>query len=226
MRATFLAGALLGLLVAILAVAALVFGLQPRTIIPATPTPLAVSTAGAGGSGSPPSSSGPVATGGSLSSGLPSTAGSRGGQVGIAVGQRAPALQLDAVGGGRIDLAAALGKPVWVNFTASWCPSCRDELGLMNRFRTQLGDRMAMLVVDVREDPDTVASLVDSTDIQAPVGLDPDGTAADAWRAYVLPVHYWIDADGIVRGVLYGAGPPDAFIRAIHTVLPSASLTP
>ncbi|MGH2468010.1 MAG: TlpA family protein disulfide reductase [Candidatus Limnocylindrales bacterium] len=215
MRAPFLAGALAGLLVAVVAVAAVLAGLQPRTIAPSAQASAAVSTSpGASGSGS----AGAATVSASPAANAP--------PVGIHVGDRAPALKLPALGGGTIDLAANRGKPTWVSFTASWCPSCRDELGLMNSFRGQLGDRMAMLVVDVKEDPDTVASLVSATNIQAPVGLDRDGTASAAWQAYVLPVHYWVDGQGIVRSVLYGAAPPDAFIHGIQTVLPGASLSP
>jgi thiol-disulfide isomerase/thioredoxin len=38
------------------------------------------------------------------------------------------------VGGGEIDLASLRGKPVWVNFMATWCPSCQDELPAMAGF--------------------------------------------------------------------------------------------
>lgn len=219
MRTPFLAGVLAGLLVAVVVFAAAMAGLQPRTIAPATPDAAVTST--------PPGPSGRASAGAATASAGPAASPAASPPpVGIQVGDRAPALKLAALGGGTIDLAANRGKPTWVSFTASWCPSCRDDLGLMNSFRGQLGDRMAMLVVDVKEDPDTVASLVSATNIQAPVGLDRDGAASAVWQAYVLPVHYWVDGGGIVRGVLYGAAPPDAFVHGIQTVLPGASLTP
>jgi cytochrome c biogenesis protein CcmG, thiol:disulfide interchange protein DsbE len=216
MRVPTVAGGLLGLLVALAVLVLVVGGLGPTTILPPGPSlPSAtISTVTPGPSGSP---DGPTATFAPVPTSPP---------VGVQVGDRAPALKLAALGGGTVDLAATRGKPTWVSFTASWCPSCRDDLGLMNRFRQELGSQMAMIVVDVRESSDTVASLVASTDIQAPVGLDSDGAVSAVWQAYVLPVHFWIDSQGIVRSVLYGAAPPDAFIHAIQTVLPGASLTP
>lgn len=236
MRLPFVVGLLAGLACAALALVVLLAGLQPQTIVPA-----ASSSPSSGGSASPTSPGGASASGSASAGasapawGASSTSASASGSpeasateppVGVQVGDRAPALKVGALGGGTIDLTASRGKPVWVSFTASWCPSCRDDLGLMNSFRAQLGERMAMIVVDVKEDPDTVASLVAATNIQAPVGLDQDGTVSAAWQVNVLPVHYWVDGQGIIRSVLYGAAPPDAFIRGIRSVVPGASLTP
>ncbi len=144
--------------------------------------------------------------------------------VGLRIGQRAPALDLPLLGGGRIDSESVGGRPVWVNFTASWCPTCRDELRLMQRIESQLGEQLRVIVVDVREDEQTAAALVDSLGLTLPVALDADGRAQDAWGAFVLPVHYWLDAEGRVRGFVYGGGGPDVFLRAIRTVLPGASI--
>ena len=67
---------------------------------------------------------------------------------------------------------------------------------------------------------------VDRLDIRFPVGLDTDGTAQSDWGAYALPVHFWIDADGVVRdGALGGIG-PDIMAKGLQTILPDVEVTP
>ena len=146
--------------------------------------------------------------------------------IGLRIGDQAPALAVAQLGGGRIDTGALAGTPLWINFTATWCPTCRDELPLLARAQAELDDRIAVLVIDVKEDPDIVASLAKELNLTLPIGLDGDGAAQRNWRAFALPVHYWIDADGVVRGVTYGGPPPDELLAGIRTVVPDASLRP
>ena len=65
-----------------------------------------------------------------------------------------------------------------------------------------------MLAVDVREDTETVQTFVEQTGATFAVALDKDGTAQRTWGALALPIHFWIDKEGIVRdGALGGIGP-------------------
>lgn len=147
-------------------------------------------------------------------------------QVGVAVGDIAPPLRLAQLGGAEVDTEALRGQPLWVNFMATWCPPCREELPIMDRLQRDLGDRMTIIVVDVEEDVDTVASFFNSLEVALPVALDEDGRAQEAWNAVALPVHYWIDEEGRVGGVLYGGAGPEQFIEGIETVLPDAGVEP
>lgn len=147
-------------------------------------------------------------------------------QVGVAVGDIAPPLRLAQLGGAEVDTEALRGQPLWVNFMATWCPPCREELPIMDRLQRDLGDRMTIIVVDVEEDADTVASFFNSLVVALPVALDEDGRAQEAWNAVALPVHYWIDEEGRVGGVLYGGAGPEQFIEGIETVLPDAGVEP
>ena len=146
--------------------------------------------------------------------------------VGVAVGDIAPPLRLAQLGGAEVDTEALRGQPLWVNFMATWCPPCREELPIMDRLQRDLGDRMTIIVVDVEEDADTVASFFNSLEVALPVALDEDGRAQEAWNAVALPVHYWIDEEGRVGGVLYGGAGPEQFIEGIETVLPDAGVEP
>jgi cytochrome c biogenesis protein CcmG/thiol:disulfide interchange protein DsbE len=142
-------------------------------------------------------------------------------------GQPAPPLVVPKVGGGTIDLANLKGKPVWINFMATWCPPCQDEFPLMNGFAARYADKgLVVIAIDVQEDDAAVAAFAAGLGTTFPLGLDTDRKAAIAWDALALPVHFWIDKDGIVRdGALGGIG-PDVMAQGLKTILPGVTVTP
>jgi len=143
------------------------------------------------------------------------------------VGEPAPPLSVPQVGGGTIDLANLRGKPVWLNFMATWCPACQDEFPLMNAFAARYAaNGLVVIAVDVREEEGAVAAFAEGLGATFPLGLDLDGSAADAWDAIALPVHFWIDADGVVRdGALGGIG-PDVMATGLESIMPGVDVTP
>jgi len=186
----------------------------PTPTVVASPSPsVAGSPAPSGASASPSSS--PLQPGGSATAGL------------FHVGEEAPALVVPQVGGGTIDLTNLRGQPVWVNFMGTYCPPCLDEFPLMNGFATRYAeDGLVILAIDVKEDEGTVAAFAESLSATFPLGLDSDGSAQERWGALALPVHFWIDKDGIVRdGALGGIG-PDIMARGLKSIMPGVDVTP
>jgi thiol-disulfide isomerase/thioredoxin len=184
---------------------------------PALPTRAPVSIPplpSASGAGSQPSA-GPSVT--PFGSATPGT--------GTAIGQTAPGIRLTLTDGSLMDTRDFAGLPMWVNFMATWCPQCADELPMMERFQGQLKDAMTLLVIDVGEDRATVRDFMRAHDVDLTVGLDPDGLAQAQWAANALPVHFWVDADGVVRQIVYGGAPEEVFIQAITALVPEFSAT-
>jgi len=143
------------------------------------------------------------------------------------VGTSAPALVAPQVGGGTINLAALRGKPVWLVFTGTYCPPCRDEYPVMNGFAARYADTgLVVIAIHVREGEQTVAPFVSSLNVVFPVGLDEDGSRARAWDAAVLPFHYFIDAQGVVRDAAVGGIGPDVMARGLQAILPGVTVTP
>lgn len=143
------------------------------------------------------------------------------------IGEPAPALVVPKVGGGTIDLADLKGMPVWVNFMGTYCPPCIDEFPLMNGFAARYAQvGLVVVAVDVKEPEAAVAAFANELNATFPIGLDEDGSVADRWGAAALPVHYWIDAEGVVRdGALGGIG-PDIMARGVATILPGVDVQP
>lgn len=183
-------------------------GEQPAlpTQVPPTIPPLPTATADASATATPVVSA---------SSGTPFE--------GVAIGQRAPAIEVRLTDGSVMNTADFAGAPLWVNFMATWCPQCVDELPMMERYQRQLEGEMTILVVDVGEDRASVASFMRAVHFGLPVGVDEDGTVQRQWGAYALPIHFWLDAEGIVREIVYGGAPPEVFIQAITAVVPDFS---
>lgn len=187
---------------------------EPSTSIGLLPTPTPTPIPSPSGSGAAsPSGAGALPSGGS------------GGP--FHVGEPAPALVVPQVGGGIVDLTNLRGKPVWVNFMGTYCPPCLDEFPLMNRFAARhADDGLIVLAIDVKEDEGVVAAFAEQLGATFPLGLDADGSAAIRWDAAALPVHFWIDKDGIIRdGALGGIG-PDIMARGLRTIMPGVDVEP
>jgi peroxiredoxin len=140
------------------------------------------------------------------------------------VGQAAPPLVGPGVDGATVDLAAYRGRPVWLVFGGTYCPPCRDEYPLMNGFAVRYADAgLAVLAVHVNEGADAVKPFVEELGVTFPVALDEDGSRAAAWDAVALPVHYWIDADGVVQEAAIGGLGPDQMAANLASILPGVT---
>ncbi|HWP62666.1 MAG TPA: TlpA disulfide reductase family protein [Candidatus Binatia bacterium] len=193
---------------------------SPGSSPSSSPTPPAAVEASPSGdplASSPPSGSPP--------SGSPPPSAAAGDE--FMIGAPAPAIALPQLGGGTIDLVTLRGRPVWVTFMATWCPSCREELPRMALAAARYADDgLVVLAVDVAEDEGTVAAYFGSLGVSIPVALDADGATMRRWRVLALPVHFWIDRDGIIRfGALGGVG-PDVFAEGLGTILPGVTVEP
>ena len=138
----------------------------------------------------------------------------------VAIGQPAPPLQVTLTDGSLLDTADYAGHPMWINWMATWCPQCVDELPLMQRYQHDYQDQMNIFVVDVGEDRQTVKQFMDGLGIELPVGVDEDGTAQASWGTYALPVHIFIDADGVVQDIVYGGAPLEVWDESITKIVP------
>ncbi|HUP83102.1 MAG TPA: TlpA disulfide reductase family protein [Candidatus Limnocylindria bacterium] len=161
---------------------------------------------------------------GSLPSALPSGTpiGSDSGR-GTGIGQTAPNIRVTLTDGSLMDTSDFSGLPIWVNFMATWCPQCSTELPMMQRFEKDLKDQMTVLVIDVGEDRSVVRDFMRANQIDLTVGLDQDGSLQSSWAANALPVHFMLDADGVVRQIVYGGASEETFIEAVTVLVPEFS---
>jgi thiol-disulfide isomerase/thioredoxin len=110
-----------------------------------------------------------------------------------------PRLELSDLDGKAHRLADYRGRAVLVNFWATWCAPCREEMPSFERLRASLEGRAVVLAVNLAEPEPRIRRFLDTVTVRYPVLLDRDGATARAWQARVLPATYVIGPDGAIR---------------------------
>lgn len=114
----------------------------------------------------------------------------------------APPLVVSTLDGGTLDLADLRGKPVVINFWATWCGPCRAEMPLLRAWAADRDD-VAFLAVSTDRDPRAVRRYAEGWDLPLPIVLADPGTQA-AWGVSTLPTTVIVDAAGRVVGAHTG----------------------
>ena len=119
----------------------------------------------------------------------------------------APAFSLPVLGqaGQKLSLADYAGRPLIVNFFASWCEPCQKETPLLARFyRTEHG-RVAIVGLDENDVQANAVSFTRKQGVGYPVGFDPGTLAASAYGVVALPQTFFLDARHRIVDRIFGA---------------------
>ena len=122
------------------------------------------------------------------------------------LGEPAPDIDLATLDGGRVRLADLRGRPVLVNFWATWCIPCRDEFPLMvSAYEEHDGeDRLEILGIIHDDGEEGARRFAEDMGATWPMLLDPDDQAWDDYVGVGMPTSFFIDRDGIVRAFSLG----------------------
>lgn len=136
-------------------------------------------------------------------------------------GAPAPALSGRTLDGTPFDLTALRGRPVIVNFWASWCVPCQEEFPLfVAAAKARAGDDLAIVGVEWKNDDDAAArAFAASHGATWPTVTDADGSRAAAWQAVAPPQTYFIGRDGVIRSRQIGALSAAEFDRQLAAIL-------
>jgi len=107
--------------------------------------------------------------------------------------------------GGTFQLSEHRGQVVFINFWATWCPPCQEEMPAMERLfqRSRKAD-LVMLAVSVDTDPKVVARFLNEQRFTFTVGLDPTMRLADAYGVRALPASFIVDRRGRLAAFAFG----------------------
>ncbi len=139
------------------------------------------------------------------------------------VGKAAPEIDLLTIDGVPVKLSELRGRPVLVNFWATWCPPCREEFPLMaDAYAEHQADGLEILGVLHQDLADGARAFAQDTGATWPVLADPDDSAYKDYLVVGLPTSFFIDAEGIVRAFSLGGFSEDGLAAQLETILPKA----
>ena len=136
----------------------------------------------------------------------PVTAGCSGQAQGPEIGKLAPDFELSSLDGKVVSLSDFRGKPVFLNFWATWCGPCRFEMPFIQKMYEGLSNEgLVVLAVNVQENPATVKEFVESFGLTFPVLLDTNSEVRLAYNIRGIPTTFFIDKNGIIQDIKIGA---------------------
>jgi cytochrome c biogenesis protein CcmG/thiol:disulfide interchange protein DsbE len=132
--------------------------------------------------------------------------------------KQAPELDGDWIVPPPVRLAELRGRPVIVNFWASWCVPCRAEAPELARFDREMGERAHLVGVDFQDAKEDALAFIREFRWRFPNVRDPRGTLAGRYGLAGLPTTYVIDAQGRIARSLTGAQTFEKLMRAVREV--------
>jgi peroxiredoxin len=120
-------------------------------------------------------------------------------------GSLAPGFSLENTRGEIIDLSDFLGRPVLINFWATWCAPCRIEMPfIQDRYDTYQEDGLAVLAINFDEPKEDVAYFRNELGLTFDLLLDPGGEIQGLYQILGYPTSYFVDQNGVIQALHIG----------------------
>ena len=120
------------------------------------------------------------------------------------IGKVAPDFRLTLFDGRTFDIADARGRPVVLNFWASWCLPCAQEAEELNRAQRAYGEKVFLMGVNVMDDRDAALEFIARHGVEYPNGYDPDKAVHIDYGVAGVPETFFIAPDGKIVNKISG----------------------
>ena len=122
---------------------------------------------------------------------------------------KAPGFSIDTIDGETINLSGMFGKPIVLNFWASWCPPCKIEMPDFDKVYRELGNEVQFMMVDLtdgqRETAEKGIQYIREQGFSFPVYFDTRQEGAYEYGIRAIPTTFFIDKDGYIAAGVQGA---------------------
>ena len=136
------------------------------------------------------------------------------------IGDAPPDFSGTAIDGTAVSMTALKGQPTWLTFGASWCPDCRAEAtDLQAAYVKYQPQGLALLGVFIDEPESAVVDYAKRVGFTFPLVADTQGTIADVYRTYGIPIHFFIGRDGTIRDVRIGRLTPADMDQLVQQIV-------
>ena len=120
-------------------------------------------------------------------------------------GALAPDFLLETMDDSELRLSDLRGQPVVLNFWATWCKPCRQEMPrFVEAYDEHADEGLVVVAVNMQEGKGIVRPFADDYGMDFPITVDRDGEVGDRYRLLGLPTTYFIDRDGVIRSIFTG----------------------
>ena len=133
-------------------------------------------------------------------------------------GFQAPNFTLETSNGETIILSDLHGKPIVINFWASWCPPCRAEMpALQSTFEENQERDLIILAVNTtnQDSIEKAVSFAEEFELTFPILFDRDGSVSRLYQTSALPTTYFINREGIIEKVVIGGPMSEALLKSV-----------
>ncbi len=134
------------------------------------------------------------------------------------IGGVAPDFAINTLSGSKIQLSQFRGKPVLVNFWATWCEPCKVEMPLIEQYYEKNSKNLVVLAIDSDESAADVTSFIQGFKISFTILVDSNGSIADLYRVDGFPTSFFIDPDGKIQAERIGSLSEDTIGRYLASV--------
>ena len=140
--------------------------------------------------------------------------------LGVRVGELAPDFQLQNLDGQATSLSYIRGRPVMLNFWATWCGPCRHEMPYLQQIHEEWSG-IVLLTINIGESPARVREFLQTNNLSMPVLLDTTSDVAQKYDITGIPTTFFIDKDGIIQEKIVGSFPnKEAIEQHLGKIIP------
>ena len=126
-------------------------------------------------------------------------------KAGIEIGEKAIDFEVELLSGEKVKLSDYLGRPVFLNFWATWCGPCVGEMPDIEKIKNEYGDSLVVLAINGGELKEDVKAFIDRKGYTFNVGVDEKGTVLGLYDSMYIPLSVFIDEKGVIRERKVGA---------------------